>query len=217
EGVAHQDRRRSARQTVRRVVHRRGRVQGRKGGNHGCHRPRRGEGHQDRATGAASVVQAAGKGRRRRHDQYQLVHRSSGLSAGQVPFDLFRQRLLEGKNRLPGRLGCAAGCLEELGQREPCQSEELCGSCRRVFRWLRKPENFDVAVKKYGTLAGVTTPAAIAVYKKWLGEKRIFLDRWDQKVVDAEWQFLEMAHRLGVLPAVPDKTAHALLVEGPKG
>ena len=99
----------------------------------------------------------------------------------------------------------------------PARAKNYAEAVEESFRWLRKPENFDVAVKKYGTLAGVTTPAAIAVYKKWLGEKRIFLDRWDQKVVDAEWQFLEMAHRLGVLPAVPDKTAHALLVEGPKG
>jgi ABC-type nitrate/sulfonate/bicarbonate transport system substrate-binding protein len=99
----------------------------------------------------------------------------------------------------------------------PARAKNYAEAVEESFRWLRKPENFDVAVKKYGTLAGVTTPAAIAVYKKWLGEKRIFLDRWDQKVVDAEWQFLEMAHRRGVLPAVPDKTAHALLVEGPKG
>jgi len=44
--------------------------------------PPGGQGHQDHATGAAGVVQAVGKGRRRRHDQYQLVHRSSGRAAG---------------------------------------------------------------------------------------------------------------------------------------
>jgi NitT/TauT family transport system substrate-binding protein len=99
----------------------------------------------------------------------------------------------------------------------PARAKNYAAAVEESFRWLRKPENFDVAVKKYGTLAGVTTPATIAVYKKWLGEKRIFLDQWDQKVVDAQWQFLEMAQHHNVLPAVPDKSTHALLITGPKG
>jgi ABC-type nitrate/sulfonate/bicarbonate transport system substrate-binding protein len=98
----------------------------------------------------------------------------------------------------------------------PARAKNYAEAVEESFRWLREPDNLDIAVKKYGTLAGVTTPAAIAVYKKWLGEKRIFLAHWDQKVVDAQWQFLEMANRFGILPAVPDKKAHALLVEGPK-
>jgi len=99
----------------------------------------------------------------------------------------------------------------------PARAKNYAAAVEASFRWLRKPENFDVAVKKYGTLAGVTTPATIAVYKKWLGEKRIFLDQWDQKVVDAQWQFLEMAQHHNVPPAVPDKNAHALLITEPKG
>jgi ABC-type nitrate/sulfonate/bicarbonate transport system substrate-binding protein len=99
----------------------------------------------------------------------------------------------------------------------PARAKAYAEAVEESFRWLRQPENLDAAVQKYGTLAGVTNPAAIAVYKKWLGEERIFLARWDQKVVDAEWQFLEMANRFGILPAVPDKKAHALLVEEPKG
>jgi ABC-type nitrate/sulfonate/bicarbonate transport system substrate-binding protein len=98
----------------------------------------------------------------------------------------------------------------------PARAKNYAEAVEDSFRWLRTPENLDVAVKNYGTLAGVTTPAAIAIYKKWLGEKRIFLAHWDQKVVDAQWQFLEMAHRLGILPAVPDKNAHAMLIEAPK-
>ncbi len=84
------------------------------------------------------------------------------------------------------------------------------------FRWLRKPENLDAAVRNHGELAGVTTPAAIAIYKKWLGEKRIFLAHWDQKVVDAEWQFLDMAKRHGVLDQVPAKEKHALILDDGK-
>lgn len=98
----------------------------------------------------------------------------------------------------------------------PGRAKNYAQAVEDSFRWLRKPENLDAAVQKYGTLAGVTSPAAIAIYKKWLGEKRVFLAEWDEKAVDAQWQFLEMAHHLGVLPAVPDKKAHALLVEAPK-
>jgi ABC-type nitrate/sulfonate/bicarbonate transport system substrate-binding protein len=98
----------------------------------------------------------------------------------------------------------------------PKRAKNYAEAVEDSFRWLRKPENLDAAVKTYGTMAGVTTPEAVAVYKKWLAEKRIFLARWDQKVVDAEWQFLEMAKRYGVLPAVPDKKTHALILEDPK-
>jgi ABC-type nitrate/sulfonate/bicarbonate transport system substrate-binding protein len=98
----------------------------------------------------------------------------------------------------------------------PTRARNYAAAVQESFRWLRKPENFDAAVKKYGTLAGVTAPAAISVYKKWLGEKKIFLAHWDQKVVDAQWQFLEMAKSHGVLPAVPDKKSHALILEGAK-
>jgi ABC-type nitrate/sulfonate/bicarbonate transport system substrate-binding protein len=96
----------------------------------------------------------------------------------------------------------------------PARAKNFAEAVEESFRWLRNPDNLDAAVEKYGTLAGVTTPAAVATYKKWLGEKRIFLARWDQKVVDAEWEFLEMAKRYGILPAVPDKKAHALVLGG---
>jgi NitT/TauT family transport system substrate-binding protein len=94
----------------------------------------------------------------------------------------------------------------------PTRAKNLSAAVADSFRWLRSPENFDAAVKKYGTMASVTTPAAAAVYKKWLGEKRIFLAEWDQKAVDAEWAFLEMAKKYGVLDAVPDKQKHAMVL-----
>lgn len=98
----------------------------------------------------------------------------------------------------------------------PTRAKHYAEAVEESFRWLRNPENFDTAVKKYGTQAGVTTPAAIATYKKWLSEKRIFLAHWDQKVIDAQWQFLEMAKQHGVIPAVPDKATHALVLEDAK-
>jgi ABC-type nitrate/sulfonate/bicarbonate transport system substrate-binding protein len=97
----------------------------------------------------------------------------------------------------------------------PTRAKNYAEAVEESFRWLRKPENFDAAIKKYGTLAGVTSPAQVAVYKKWLGEKSIFLAHWDQKVVDAEWKFLDMAKYFDMLPAVPDKTKHALILEKP--
>jgi hypothetical protein len=44
-------------------------------------------------------------------------------------------------------------------------------------------------------------------------EKQIFLTDWSRKAVDAEWQFLEMAKRHGVLDEVPSEKDHALLVD----
>jgi ABC-type nitrate/sulfonate/bicarbonate transport system substrate-binding protein len=80
------------------------------------------------------------------------------------------------------------------------------------YRWLAKPENLEAAVKKYGQLAGVTTPDAIATYKKWLGQQEIFLPEWNQKVADAQWQFLEMAKRQGVIDEVPPKNKHVMVL-----
>jgi ABC-type nitrate/sulfonate/bicarbonate transport system substrate-binding protein len=95
----------------------------------------------------------------------------------------------------------------------PTRAKNFSAAIADSFRWLRKPENLDAAVKKYGAQAGVTTPAAIATYKKMLGEKRIFLTQWDQKVIDAQWQFLDVAKQFGVLDKVPDKAMHAMVVE----
>jgi len=99
----------------------------------------------------------------------------------------------------------------------PTRAKNYAAAVADSFRWLRKPENLDAAVQKYGKLAGVTTPAQIETYKKWLGEKRIFLPEWNSKVVDAEWQFLETAQRYGVLDKVPAKEKHALVLDDGKG
>ena len=100
----------------------------------------------------------------------------------------------------------------EAVDENPARASKLAAATEESFRWLRQPENLDAAVKQHGELAGVTTPAAVATYKKWLGEKRIFLAHWDQNVADAQWQFLEMAKQHGVLDAVPVKEKHALIL-----
>jgi ABC-type nitrate/sulfonate/bicarbonate transport system substrate-binding protein len=81
------------------------------------------------------------------------------------------------------------------------------------FKWLRIGKNLDAAVKKYGRLAAVKNQAQANVYKKWLKEKRVYLARWDQDVIDAQWDFLEMAVKRGVLKKVPSKAKHAMILE----
>lgn len=82
------------------------------------------------------------------------------------------------------------------------------------FRWLEKPENLDTAVKNHGALAGVTTPADVAEYKTWLQSKDMFMTDWSRKAVDAQWQFLELCQRTGILDKVPPESKYALFVEG---
>ncbi len=94
---------------------------------------------------------------------------------------------------------------------DPRRAANFAAAAEDSFRWLRQPANFQAAVKSYGQLASVTSPAVAATYEKWLGEKRIFLAHWDQKVIDAEWQFLEMAKKYGILDQVPAKEKHALV------
>jgi NitT/TauT family transport system substrate-binding protein len=95
-------------------------------------------------------------------------------------------------------------------QEDPVRAKNLVAAVHESFVWLR--QNPDVAIEKYGKLAAVKTPAEANTYKKWLKENRILLTRWDSKVVDAEWQFLEVAKKVGVLEKVPPKEKHALIL-----
>jgi ABC-type nitrate/sulfonate/bicarbonate transport system substrate-binding protein len=81
------------------------------------------------------------------------------------------------------------------------------------FTWLRKPENIDKAVKKYGKLAAVKNKAQAETYKRWLGSNRIFLAKWDKATRDKQWEFLEMAKKHGVLKKVPDRNKAAVLFD----
>lgn len=90
------------------------------------------------------------------------------------------------------------------------RAKNFTAAMEESFRWVAKPENFDAAVKAHGALAGVTDPASAATYKKWLAEGLIFLPDWNAKVIAAEWQFLDLAKRYGVLDAVPAKEKYAL-------
>ena len=56
------------------------------------------------------------------------------------------------------------------------------------------------------------TPQQSPRIRKLLGEKKIFLTEWNQKAVDAQWQFLELANKFGILDKVPDEKTHGLVL-----
>jgi hypothetical protein len=70
----------------------------------------------------------------------------------------------------------------------------------------------DSIVRKYGELAAVTKPAEIAEYNKWFAAKKMFLTRWDRKVADAQWRFLDVCQRSGIITKVPPQHKYAPFV-----
>jgi ABC-type nitrate/sulfonate/bicarbonate transport system substrate-binding protein len=93
------------------------------------------------------------------------------------------------------------------------RAKNFAEATEESFRWLRDPQNLDTVVKNHGVLAGVTNAADVAEYKKWLVAKRMFLTRWDSKAVDAQWKFLDVCQKTGIINKVPDKNKYALFVE----
>ncbi len=92
------------------------------------------------------------------------------------------------------------------------RAKNFAAAVMASFRWLEQPQNLETAVKNHGALAGVTTPADIAEYKEWLQSKDMFMTTWDSKSVAAQWQFLEVAQKTGILTKVPPQDKYALFV-----
>lgn len=90
------------------------------------------------------------------------------------------------------------------------RAKNLVAALHESWQWLR--QNSDKTIEKYGKLAGVQNAAEAATLKKMLQEGRIFLERWDPKVVDAQWKFLELAKQTGIIKAVPAKEKYALVL-----
>ena len=97
-------------------------------------------------------------------------------------------------------------------EEDPERAKNHVAATLESFRWLRKGKNLDAAVKKYGKLAAVKSKAQAETYKSWLKQKKVFLARWDREVVDAQWKFLEVAQRHGVIDKVPSKKKHGLIL-----
>ena len=92
------------------------------------------------------------------------------------------------------------------------RAKNFAAATEDSFRWLRSPDNLDAAVKKYGKLAAVTKPADIAEYKEWLEKKHMFLMRWDSRVADAQWKFLDLCQRTGIITKVPPMDKYAMFI-----
>jgi len=90
------------------------------------------------------------------------------------------------------------------------RAKNVVDALHESWQWLRA--NSDKAVEKYGKLAGVRNAAEAATMKKMLQAGGIFLDKWDPKIVDAQWQFLELAKQAGIIKAVPSKDKHSLIL-----
>lgn len=96
---------------------------------------------------------------------------------------------------------------------DPTRAKNFAAATEESFRWLEKPENLETAVKNHGALAGVRTPADVAEYKTWLQSKNLLMTSWNRKAVDAQWKFLELCQRTGVISNVPAEDKYALFVE----
>ena len=90
------------------------------------------------------------------------------------------------------------------------RAKNVVAALHESWQWLR--QNSDKTIEKYGKLAGVQNAAEAATLKKMLQEGRIFLERWNDKVIDAQWKFLELAKQMGIIKAVPAKDKYALVL-----
>ena len=90
------------------------------------------------------------------------------------------------------------------------RAKSLVDALHESWQWLS--QNSDSAVEKYGKLAAVQNAAEAATLKKMLQTGGIFLPKWDPKVVDAQWKFLELAKQVGIIKAVPAKEKYSLIL-----
>jgi ABC-type nitrate/sulfonate/bicarbonate transport system substrate-binding protein len=97
-------------------------------------------------------------------------------------------------------------------EQDKTRARNLATATVESFKWLAKPQNLTAAIKRHGELASVTTPAEVVEYQRWLDKKQMFLTAWDRKAVDAQWQFLELAKKAGILKKVPPEDRYALFV-----
>ncbi len=96
---------------------------------------------------------------------------------------------------------------------DQARAKNLGAAATESFLWLKNPENLDTAVKNHGALAGVTKPEDVAEYKEWLQHKDMFMTDWSRKAVDAQWKFLDVCQRTGIIDKVPAEDKYALFVE----
>lgn len=104
-------------------------------------------------------------------------------------------------------------CWREWVDEDRERAKNFTTAVMASMRWLRDPKNFDQAEAKFAKVTGIQNEAEAGVYRDWLQKDKIFLAKWDRETVDAQWDFLEMAKRRGVLDTVPDKKKHGLILD----
>ncbi|MGH6670786.1 MAG: ABC transporter substrate-binding protein, partial [Xanthobacteraceae bacterium] len=92
----------------------------------------------------------------------------------------------------------------------PARAKNFVTATVEMYRWLANPANLKLAVKNHGKLAGVTTPAMVDEYIALLGKKHMFMTDWSRKAVDAQWQFLQVCQRAGIISKVPPQDKYAM-------
>jgi len=92
------------------------------------------------------------------------------------------------------------------------RAENFAKATTESFIWLKTPQNLQTVVKNHGALAGVTKPEDVSEYQDWLQHKDMFMTAWDSKAVGAQWQFLDVAKKTGVIKDVPAQDKYALFV-----
>jgi ABC-type nitrate/sulfonate/bicarbonate transport system substrate-binding protein len=95
-------------------------------------------------------------------------------------------------------------------EEDPDRAKRLVDALHESWDWLR--QNSDKAIEKYGKLAAVGSAAEAQTIKKMLQAGGIFLSKWDQQVVDAQWKFLEVAKKAGIIDKVPPKEKYGVVL-----
>lgn len=103
-------------------------------------------------------------------------------------------------------------CWKDWVEEDRERAKNFVAAVTESMRWLRDPKNFDEAVAKHGRIAGITDKRDAATYKDWMAKRKLFIDDWNEEVVDSQWKFLEMAKEHGILDKVPDKEKYALIL-----
>lgn len=90
------------------------------------------------------------------------------------------------------------------------RAKRLVDALHESWEWMG--ENSDRAIEKYGKAAAVNDAAEAETIKKMLKAHDIFLTKWDPKIVDAQWKFLEVAKKAGIIDKVPPKEKYSMVL-----
>lgn len=103
-------------------------------------------------------------------------------------------------------------CWKDWVEEDKDRAKNMANAVMESMRWLRNPKNFAEVVAKHGKLGGIRDKAEADTYSDWMAKRKLFIAEWNEEIVDAQWKFLEMAKKQGVLGNVPDKNKVGLIL-----